>query len=931
MKTTTAHRRPPPAAPDRPRIPRGFPARALARLVGDARSPVDHIRRLFLLLALTAYAATSLPTVWWSAGTPTDRAAAAAVLTLLAGWAWRLHRAGRPRPAGDVLVAGGLVALTLATGTPPYGVLFASLWLRALHGSGRTFALATVVYLVGYDVGLALAHGPAALTAPATVGLRLGVVLSAAVIGLVARTLRDYERHLEVGEILTRAGERLVASEDRAHVCAAALEALDALTASFPVSGHGQLWLLEGAHLERAAATAEQCHRGVDRVALSAVPAEILTTLEAGRGLVLGAEEAQAVERRLGLEPRCRAAALAPICPRGTLGGLFVVASEQDLPEDLVYALERLSLTVGLALERREADERFRSVVHNLWDTIAILNVEGQLEYVSPSIRRLLGYAAVDLVGAPARVLLHPDDKDLVPVQWSAIDEARSPIECRLRHVDGSWRTVEITGSRLVEPSAPPRLVLVARDISERRALEDEVTYRAFHDAVTDLPNRSLFIDRAAQALGRARRSGRLVALAFVDLDDFKTVNDSLGHRAGDALLRTAARRLQEATRETDTVARLGGDEFGLLFEDLRDREEAVALCERALSTLEQPCRLEGREVGVHASGGVVVADGSERDVGRLLRDADLAMYAAKDAGKARVALFDPAMHRAAVSKLELRSELRAAFARDEFELVYQPVIRLADQRITAFEALLRWRHPQRGLLAPAAFLPLAEEDGLIVPLGRWVVAAAVRQLARLRACSTGPAPLAMCVNLSAEQLTDQELIPAVHRALAEAGVPASALILEITETAMMRDVKAARAVLDALRGAGMRIAVDDFGNGYSSLSYLRDFPLDFLKVDRSFISRIDAGPEEGALAHAIVKLADNLGLAPIAEGVERSEQADILRRWGCAFAQGYLFARPVDAEAALELVVSETAAGGATKVARNALTAVAAAAGAQA
>ncbi|WCB96665.1 hypothetical protein DSM104299_05430 [Baekduia alba] len=440
----------------------------------------------------------------------------------------------------------------------------------------------------------------------------------------------------------------------------------------------------------------------------------------------------------------------------------------------------------------------------------------------------------------------------------------------------------------------------------------DTMLHQALHDALTGLPNRALFTDRIQHALTQGRRRGTACGVIFLDLDRFKTVNDSLGHAAGDELLVAVARRIDESLRSADTAARLGGDEFAVLLEDLSGVEEAGLVAERISDALTAPIEVQGREVYVKASIGIAVGRSVASE---LLRQADVAMYRAKAEGKGRTLVYEESMQAEVVERLELESELLRAIERDDIDVHYQPVIALDGKTLAGFEALARWTHPVRGLVPPPQFIPLAEENGSIVALGRHVLRTACRQAARWETefPTSAASPRIMSVNLSGRQLEDPNIVADVAAALADTGLPASALVLEITETVLMHDTEATIARLTALKALGVRLAVDDFGTGYSSLRYLRRFPIDILKMAKPFVDGLDPGDDEGrALARAIVELATSLKLACIAEGIEAGAQADVLQELGCGLGQGFHFARPM-APDAMTALIAEPASGGRT------------------
>jgi len=441
----------------------------------------------------------------------------------------------------------------------------------------------------------------------------------------------------------------------------------------------------------------------------------------------------------------------------------------------------------------------------------------------------------------------------------------------------------------------------------DRKRLEARIRHQALHDPLTALPNRALFLDRVTHAAAGSGRRGRPVSVLMVDLDGFNTVNDSFGQAAGDAVLVEVADRLRSCLRATDTVARMAGDEFALLLVDA-GVAEATRVADRVLERLGTAFPVKGREVFVDANIGIAQFPDGSKNGESIVGDADAAMYVAKRAGKRTYEVYQPERHLAALKQFELLTELRRALERREFILHYQPIVRLDDGRIVGLEALTRWIHPARGLIPPADFIPLAEQAGLIVPIDRWVTAEACRQVRAWQQRFPSDQPLTISVNLSARQLQDPDLLRDVRAAVEAFGLAPDSLTLEITETVLMQDTEATLSVLQALRGLGVRLAIDDFGIGFSSLSYLRRLPVDVVKIDRSFVAGVATGTEEWTLARGIIRLVHSLGLETVAEGVERAEQRAHLLALGCRLAQGYYFARPAPAETTTDLL--ERAAG---------------------
>jgi diguanylate cyclase (GGDEF)-like protein/PAS domain S-box-containing protein len=438
-------------------------------------------------------------------------------------------------------------------------------------------------------------------------------------------------------------------------------------------------------------------------------------------------------------------------------------------------------------------------------------------------------------------------------------------------------------------------LANVLADALERQAVEDAIRERAVHDPLTGLPNRVLFVDRLEHALARLGRAELLAAILFLDLDHFKLVNDSLGHHVGDELLAAAAPRLKHALRGSDTVARFGGDEFGILLEDIASERDAIETAERIAATFARPFVLSGSEHFVTTSIGIALARGGER-ADELIRDADAAMYRAKDRGRARYEVFDEGMRGRAIARLRMENDLRRALERGQLRLEYQPVVSLTNLSIVGVEALLRWRHPERGEISPSEFIPIAEENGLIEPIGRWVLESACRQAAQWYSSRPDAAPIAMSVNLSAVQVARRTLPDVVGTALSTTGLDPACLSLEITETVMVRDADGLTDILHALKALGVRLVLDDFGTGYSSLSYLTRLPLDVLKVDRSFVDGLGNEPRDTAITETIIAMSRALSMDVVAEGVETSEQVNELSRLGCRLAQGFHFSRAVPA-----------------------------------
>lgn len=547
------------------------------------------------------------------------------------------------------------------------------------------------------------------------------------------------------------------------------------------------------------------------------------------------------------------------------------------------------------ASEHRRSEDRFKAMAQNTAELVAILDEAGRISYVSPSVEAILGLDPSALLGQTFFSIVHPDEvvrADGLMHEILSHPGKVSTIELPLIHQEGSVRHFELIWNNLIENHSIGGVVVNGRDITERKILEQELAHQAFHDPLTNLANRALFRNRVELAVARATRETNPVAVMFLDLDNFKTINDSLGHAAGDLVLVEVGRRIRDCLRPGDTAARLGGDEFGVLLEPA-DPAGARFVAERIMEALSPAYLAQRNEVVIHASIGIVVASESGESAEEILRNADVAMYAAKAHGKARYEVFEPGMHASALERLEIETDLQRALDRGELFLHYQPVVSLADGRIVGAEALVRWQHPRRGVLSPSGFIPVAEESGLIVPLGRWVLAEGCRQANRWRALRPED-PISVSVNVSAAELEREDFVDHVQGVLIQTGVDPALVVLEITESTLMRDVKEASRRLAALKNLGVRLALDDFGTGYSSLSYLKRFPMDVLKIDQSFVQGLSAGPEESALARAIVQIGRTLKMRTVAEGIETAEEMQRLRGLGCELGQGFHLSRPV-------------------------------------
>jgi diguanylate cyclase (GGDEF)-like protein/PAS domain S-box-containing protein len=600
---------------------------------------------------------------------------------------------------------------------------------------------------------------------------------------------------------------------------------------------------------------------------------------------------------------------VSPIVMEEQLKGLIVVESPTEMSVELTNTLETLAAQVGLALDReeltdafhaRQSEARFQTLVQNASDVILICRPDTTITYQTPSALRVLGYEPGALEGKRLISLIHPEDAEKAVAAYGGV-AARAGTsvvaEWRIAHGDRSWRHADVVATNLLDDPTVQGIVVTLRDVTERKVLEEELKRQAFHDALSGLANRALFRDRLEHALTRAARSLTSLAVLFLDLDDFKLVNDSLGHAAGDELLVAVAARLSAALRGGDTPARFGGDEFAILLEETESPEDACKAAERILADLRPPFMVKDRSVAVRASIGIAYSKIGAEGAAELLQAADVAMYEAKARGKNGYEVYEPSLQAAISERLERTAELQRAVEEGQFVLYYQPIISLDGGDAIGLEALMRWEHPERGLLLPTEFIPLAEETGLIVPMSRWVLGEACRRARAWQRHYGLGGRLRMSVNISARHFQHEGLVEDVSRALVASHLDPGSLVLEITESVLVHDAETVIARMHELKALGVAFAVDDFGTGYSSLNYLKRFPIDILKVDKSFVDDVGGSAKALALAKAIVQLGRSLNLETVAEGIEKSLQVEGLRALGCRYGQGFLFARPVAPE----------------------------------
>ena len=825
-------------------------------------------------------------------------------------------------PLGDVLLLAMLAHLWSAGG------------LR--NPAGRLLAIGTLGTLVADSVAALLTSrsrlallgaitliAPVGLLVETSVGKPVDAPVIAAVAGIMfflvvlrmSGVVSAHKQAVAREQVMRREAAELVGATGRTGINEATVRAVSDL-----VGGHAEAYsvslALAGAPGEFKVVAARGTPDRNPQFDLGTLANEAWEALNAGRAV------------------RCRAAVpedvpagtvgewlfLCPIVTGEKLKGVIVVGASDELPIDLTNTLETLAAQVGLALDRedltdafhaRRSELRFQTLVQSASDVILIARPDTTITYQTPSAQRTLGYEPGALEGRRVTSLIHPQDVERAIALYGGVAfraGTSATAEWRVRHSDGSWRDVEVVTNNMLGEPTVEGIVLTLRDVTERKRLEDELKHQAFHDALSGLANRHLFRDRLEHALARAARSLTSLAVLFLDLDDFKLVNDSLGHAVGDELLVAVAGRLMGSLRSGDTAARFGGDEFAVLLEATEDISDARLAAERILADLKPPFSVNDRLIPVHASVGIAYSKCGLEGPAELLQAADVAMYAAKAKGKNGYEVYQPSLQEAVSDRLERTAELQQAVDEDQFILFYQPIVSLNGGQGIALEALIRWQHPERGLIEPNDFIPLAEETGLIIPIGRWVLREACRKARLWQDEHNLGGRLRMNVNISARHFQHEGLIADVSEALRESRLEPGCLVLEITEGLLVHDADAVIARMLEMKALGVCFAIDDFGTGYSSLSYLKRFPVDILKVDKSFVDDVGDSDRALALAEAIVQLARSLNLDTVAEGIEKSRQADGLRSLGCGYGQGFFFARPVgpdDMERLLPLMAS--------------------------
>jgi diguanylate cyclase (GGDEF)-like protein/PAS domain S-box-containing protein len=880
------------------------------------------------------------------------------------GMSWLQKSVAIAYPLGDVLVLAMIVRLVvpgtartrsvqlLTLGTVGLLASDVSFGLEQLHGSFRSGSVVVLGWAVFYGAWGAAALHPTMteLTRPATQRpavtspIRLTVLMLAsfiapAVLLIQSATGRNHDdtviavfSALLYLLVLSRlwevaASHRRVLRRERAvRLAGPSLASADSVTeivatieraavALFdPRSPREALLVVRDDHTLRQAASADGDSPLLDR--LAGLIESCVPLLTGSQPLFLPA--ARLGERVSVLLPGCDRMLLCPATLKDRQSGdpfiaVLAVFGEQRTLSDLSATLEILAQQAALAVERvilskevirRGAEAYFQTLVQDTSDAILIVGDDGIVRYATPSAASIFGDIIVE--GVPLQDLVQDGERnDLVRALGRMREQAGRQSyygDMRITRRDNVSVQVQVRCSDLRGESTVGGMVLTLRDVTEHHQLEEELKHRAFHDALTGLPNRLLFQDRAARGLVATRRGGTTAGVLFVDLDDFKVVNDTMGHSVGDELLVAAGTRLASAVRDSDMAARLGGDEFAVLVENVADSAAVDAFAERIVQAFGEPFALTDGSVLSTATVGVATTEESA-DVDELLRHADLALYAAKAAGKRQWRRYQPILSAGMVRRREVRAALEDAVKNSEFNLVYQPIVDLTTGQVAGFESLVRWRHIQWGMMYPAQFIELAEETGHIVPLGSWVLGQAAADVSQWARRIARPAPLYVSVNVSARQFRDPGFVDGVRRVLAESGLAPSALMLELTESVLIRRDERIHADLSELKAIGVQLAIDDFGTGYSSLSYLRELPFDVLKIDKSFIEGIGTSQQRLALVEGIISIAGTLHLSVIAEGIEAELQRELLVSMGCQYGQGYLLAMPVEAAHAEVLI----------------------------
>jgi len=845
-------------------------------------------------------------------------------LTYLVIYGARGYWKGELRPWMDLLAAGALVGagLEIDNTIRLYLLFYGVLLYRSLYGGAWGVAAVTGLFLAPLVGATAVtSHGDPLRVSQVLVNVP-GFAATAWLMHQVKATLRDYIEALRRETVLTRSGEELVTAENVESVYAAGVKGAMGIVAG--ILGATAGLAMGTPRTQRQVASGPPLTMlDEPEIKVATLPGPLQTALLELRPIRLAVENAVMWSgREPGQEPAPYTGwvAVVPLAIEGKLRGFISVRARSGLPQGIEDALARLGASLALAMERvtlaedlrrstdslKSSEARFRSLVQNSSDVITLLDEEGRISYISPAVEKLLGYESGELLETRLFQILHPEDLGAAGDLFEQLlrrHEGQELLGTRWRHHDGSYRFMEtVLSNQLADPDVSA-VVLNTRDVTERKNLEDRLRYEATHDPLSGLGNRVLFKDRVAHSLAAIRGTRNRLAVLFLDLDDFKHVNDSLGHAAGDGLLLAVAGRLHDCVGPTDTVARFGGDEFAVLLNNIDDDAYPIAIAERILASFRQPLNTNHVEMIAAFSIGIAVSTPEASDPEELLRNADTAMYRAKSRGKRTYDVFETSMHAAAIERLEMEYDLRQAIERDELFLRYQPIVWLDSEQISGVEALVRWMHPEKGLIMPDRFIPMAEETGLINQLGAWVMERACNDV-RSWELAFPDHKLKLGVNLSVRQLQRADIAAEIRGILKKTGLSPDRLNIEITESAVMREGEETAAVLQKIRSVGIKVAIDDFGTGYSSLSYLTRFPIDIIKIDRAFVKQSSRSAKNTALLRAIVGLGHSLGVDIVVEGIETRQQAKILEPLGCR-GQGYYFSKGFSNEEMLRVLAT--------------------------
>jgi len=823
-----------------------------------AVGPGERNRSYYLLLLTITLIVVADVLTTMATRVPSLQAAAAVCSTLcfVTGGAAALHPGietltRRGRPSLPTLTAGRLCAIFSALALGPLALLVAS-------ASGRPVSTPTVV------TGAAL--------------------LSALVVARMAVQVRTNETRTARDTALRRASEQLIAATTREEMLGVAQAAVDDL-------GRGSSQLRS--HIVQFGKGPIDGGPQVDQLSDAGMAA-----------LASRSPTVVAQNPLLQSEAFARNWVVCPLVTQDVVRGALVVSAASIVSPELVEGLAGLTAEVALALEtaalmedlhRQRSERRFQALIENSTDILLILNSERGIIYASPGASRVLGHSSAAMVGSSFDTFLPPDERPAVASALSHPQLAGAghvQLELRLVDAAGAWHTLEATASDLRSDPDVGGIVLNARDATERKRLENELRHQALHDTLTGLPNRGLFTDRVRHALSRRSDEVGTVAVLFIDLDDFKIVNDTRGHAAGDQLLVAVAKRLRASLRGSDTPARFGGDEFAVLLDNTEVVTDVAEVVQRILHALHEPFEIDARELCITVSMGMALDAARSTSAQTLLRNADAAMYLAKQGGKGRWETYHDATDALAIERLELKSELATVLEDDGLVLHFHPIVDLETGRTISLEALVRWDHPRRGLIAPLQLIPLVEEAALIVPMSAWVLESACRQVSSLQGRQWGD--VSVTVNVSVRHLRSDRFLDDVVGALQLANLDPSRLVLEVAESFLAADTQRVRRTLDALRSYGVKVAIDNFGSGYSSLGHLLSFPVDILKLDRALVVNMTTKSARRGIVRALVELADSMDVRLEAGGIETVEQRDALRAHGCKYGQGFLWSRPV-------------------------------------